>query len=130
MNPDSLQHDDVYLLRNGENTVSFRRFNKQMTDGTYEVVEITTTDSKGTISKYLLKIEKAREKWKELVKDGWIFVDETKREIKRKHEEFLRKCNYTRNQKMMKSISDSMDNYLKKKKLRYTDNWDNYALEA
>tara|TARA_R100000008_G_scaffold85809_1_gene76728 strand:- start:1592 stop:1975 length:384 start_codon:yes stop_codon:yes gene_type:complete len=127
MNPDSPQHDDVYLLRNGENTVSFRRFNKQMTDGTYEVVEITTTDSKGTISRYILKIEKAREKWKELVKDGWTF-DETKR----KHDEFLRKCNhsFTRNQKVMKSISDSMEAYVKKKKLRYTDNWDNYALEA
>ena len=126
MNPDSPQHDDVYLLRDGENTVSFRRFNKQMTDGTYEVVEITTTDSRGVASTYILKIEKARKKWRELIKDGWTF-DETKR----KHDEFLRKCNHTRNQKMMnqkmmKSISDSMEAYVKKKKLR----WDNYALEA
>ena len=124
MNPDSPQHDDVYLLRDGENTVSFRRFNKQMTDGTYEVVEITTSPP---IATYILKIEKAREKWKELVKD-WLTFDETKR----KHDEFLRKCNhsFTRNQKVMKSISDSMEAYVKKKKLRYTDNWDNYALEA
>ena len=91
-----------------------------MTDGTYEVVEITTSPP---IATYILKIEKAREKWRELIKDGWTF-DETKR----KHDEFLRKCNhsFTSNQKMMKKISDSMEAYVKQKKLR----WDNYALEA
>ena len=99
-----------------------------MTDGTYEVVEVTTTDrttdSRGVASTYILKIEKAREKWRKLIKDGWTFD-----ENKRKHDEFLRKCNHTRNQKVMKSISDSMEAYVKQKKL-YTDNWDNYALEA
>ena len=102
-----------------------------MTDGTYEVVEVTTTDSKGVASTYILKIEKAREKWRELIKDGWTF-DETKR----KHDEFLRKCNhsFTSNQKVMKSISDSMEAYVKQKYVKqkklYTDNWKTYALDA
>ena len=84
--------------------------------------------------------EKGRRIWKEYMDKGFRVQNKCVNHDMKKF--YSAKRNEERNQKVMKSISDSMDEYLKKihdndlqemrvnpKKL-YTDNWDNYALQA
>ena len=85
--------------------------------------------------------EKGRRIWKEYMDKGFRVQNKfVHNDMKKFH---TARRNEERNQKVMKSISDSMDEYVKKiihdndlqemrvnpKKL-YTDNWDNYALQA
>ena len=85
--------------------------------------------------------EKGRRMWKEYMDKG--FRVQNKCVDHNMDKFYAAKRKEERNQKVMKSISDSMDEYVKKiihdndlqemrvnpKKL-YTDNWDNYALQA
>jgi len=84
--------------------------------------------------------EKGRRIWKEYMDKGFRVQNKCVDHDMKKF--YASKRKEERNQKVMKSISDSMDEYLKKihdndlqemrvnpKKL-YTDNWDNYALQA
>ena len=85
--------------------------------------------------------EHARRIWKEYMDRGFRVQNKCVHHDMKKFHAAKRK--EERNQKVMKSISDSMDEYVKKiihdndlqemrvnpKKL-YTDNWDNYALQA
>ena len=85
--------------------------------------------------------EKGRRIWKEYMDKGFRVQNKCVHHDMDKF--YAAKRNEEINQKVMKSISDSMDEYVKKiihnndlqemrvnpKKL-YTDNWDNYALQA
>ena len=123
---------------------------------TAETITWTLKDSNGNVVKFKVSPgrvlvedgdewrgvdkEKGRRIWKEYMDKGFRIQNKcVHHDMKKFH---AAKRNEERNQKVMKSISDSMDEYLKKihdndlqemrvnpKKL-YTDNWDNYALQA
>ena len=124
---------------------------------TAETITWTLKDSEGNLVKFKLAPgcsitiedgdelrgvdkEKGRRIWKEYMDKGFRVQNKCVDHDMKKF--YASKRKEERNQKVMKSISDSMDEYLKKihdndlqemrvnpKKL-YTDNWDNYALQA
>ena len=92
--------------------------------------------------------EKGRRVWKEYIDKGFRVQNKCiNHDMKKFHDAKRKEENKERNKKVMSNIADSMDEYMKKihdkkihdndlqemrinpKKL-YTDNWDNYALEA
>lgn len=106
---------------------------------TFKVAPGTVTIEDGDEWRQVDK-EKGRRIWKEYMDKGFRIQNKCVHHDMKKF--YAAKRKEERNQKVMKSISDSMDEYLKKihdndlqemrvnpKKL-YTDNWDNYALQA
>lgn len=131
MNPDFHKTADhtIYTMihPDGDHTVAFHVYKDH--------VEIRSSMGPSRVS-----LEEARKAWKELVRRGFTLSNKSVVHDMEKFHNVRRK--EERNKKVMKSISDSMDKYIKKihhndfqemrvnpKKL-YTDNWDNYALQA
>mgnify|MGYP003141433409 FL=1 len=139
MNPEDFEninttHTIWTLIDSNGNSVTF----KVPSSGN----RVTITDN--SCGKYQCHRETARDKWNDYMKKGYHISNKC---VDYDMDEFYNgKRNEERNEKVMKSISASMEEYVKKihdndlQEMRinpkkfytefYKDKWDNYALEA